>query len=69
MNKVKLKEQLEKLECVKKENQIAPEDAYVAYKDSKFEIVPETEGNTLDFNGAYQALSESSCWQKKEPLI
>lgn len=28
----------------KKENQIAPEDAYVAYKDSKFEIVPETEG-------------------------
>ena len=45
-DKVKLKEQLEKLECVKKENQTAPEDAYVAYKDSKFEIVPETEGNT-----------------------
>lgn len=44
-DKVKLKEQLEKLECVKKENQTAPEDAYVAYKDSKFEIVPETEGN------------------------
>ena len=41
-DKVKLKEQLEKLECVKKENQTAPEDAYVAYKDSKFEIVPET---------------------------
>ena len=32
-DKVKLKEQLEKLECVKKENQTAPEDAYVAYKD------------------------------------
>lgn len=30
-DKVKLKEQLEKLECVKKENQTAPEDAYVAY--------------------------------------
>ena len=44
-DKVKLKEQMEKLECVKKENQTAPEDAYVAYKDSKFEIVPETEGN------------------------
>ena len=41
-DKVKLKKQLEKLECVKKENQTAPEDAYVAYKDSKFEIVPET---------------------------
>ena len=47
-DKVKLKEQMEKLECVKKENQTAPEDAYVAYKDSKFEIVPETEGNTMD---------------------
>ena len=64
-DKVKLKEQLEKLECVKKENQTVPEDAYVAYKDSKFEIVPETEGNTLDFNGAYQALSEAVARQKK----
>ena len=64
-DKVKLKEQLEKLECVKKENQTAPEDAYVAYKDSKFEIVPETEGNTLDFNGAYQALSEAVAGKKR----
>ena len=64
-DKVKLKEQLEKLECVKKENQTAPEDAYVAYKDSKFEIVPETEGNTLDFNGAYQALSEAITDKKR----
>lgn len=64
-DKVKLKEQLEKLECVKKENQTAPEDAYVAYKDSKFEIVPETEGNTLDFNGAYQALSEAVTDKKR----
>ncbi len=62
---MKLKEQLEKLECVKKENQTAPEDAYVAYKDSKFEIVPETEGNTLDFNGAYQALSEAVASKKR----
>lgn len=64
-DKVKLKKQLEKLECVKKENQTAPEDAYVAYKDSKFEIVPETEGNTLDFNGAYQALSEAVTDKKR----
>ena len=34
-DKVKLKEQLEKLECVKKENQTAPEDAYVAYKEKE----------------------------------
>lgn len=58
-DKLKLKEQLEKLECVKKENQTEPEDAYVAYKDSKFEIVPETEGNSIDINNAYQALSEA----------
>ena len=64
-DKVKLKKQLEKLECVKKENQTSPEDAYVAYKDSKFEIVPETEGNTLDFNGAYQALSEAVASKKR----
>lgn len=64
-DKVKLKKQLEKLECVKKENQTAPEDAYVAYKDSKFEIVPETEGNTMDFNGAYQALSEAVTDKKR----
>ena len=64
-DKVKLKEQMEKLECVKKENQTAPEDAYVAYKDSKFEIVPETEGNPLDFNGAYQALSEAITDKKR----
>ena len=64
-DKVKLKKQLEKLECVKKENQTSPEDAYVAYKDSKFEIVPETEGNTLDFNGAYQALSEAVTDKKR----
>ena len=56
---------MEKLECVKKENQTAPEDAYVAYKDSKFEIVPETEGNTMDFNGAYQALSEAVTDKKR----
>ena len=45
-DKVKLKEQMEKLE-------------------SKFEIVPETEGNTLDFNGAYQALSEAVTDKKR----
>ncbi len=53
-DKVKLKKQLEKLECVKKENQTAPEDAYVAYKDSKFEIVPE---NGREYHGFQWSLS------------
>ena len=44
--------------CKKRESD-STRRCYVAYKDSKFEIVPETEGNTMDFNGAYQALSEA----------
>ena len=60
-DKVKLKEQLEKLECVKKENQTVPEDAYVAYKDSKFEIVPETEREYPGFQWSLSGTVRSSC--------
>ena len=56
-DKVKLKEQLEKLECVKKENQIAPENAYVSFSNSEFTIVPETEGSELNAREAYQMIS------------
>ena len=43
----------------RKENQVAPENAYVAYGDSQFEIVPETEGSKLDLKNAYNVLSEA----------
>ena len=49
-DKEKLKKQVKALNCAQKENQVAPENAYVAYGDSQFEIVPETEGSKLDFD-------------------
>lgn len=59
----KLKSQVKELECAKEENQVAPEDAYVAFAESRFEIVPETEGTQLEMRHAYntlvQAVSES----------
>ena len=39
----KLEEQVSSLNCAKKENQIAPENAYVSFSNSEFTIVPETE--------------------------
>ena len=48
------------LNCAQKENQVAPENAYVAVMgDSQFEIVPETEGSKLDLKNAYNVLSEA----------
>ena len=47
------------LNCAQEENQVAPEDAYVAYGESQFEIVPETEGSQLILKEAYNALSEA----------
>lgn len=58
-DKEKLKTQVKELECAKPENQVAPEDAYVAYGESQFEIIPETEGSELDMRQAYQMLSEA----------
>lgn len=58
-DKEKLKEQVKVLSCAQEENQVAPENAYVAYGDSQFEIVPETEGSELNLREAYNALSEA----------
>ena len=58
-DKQKLKEQVKALNCAQEENQVAPENAYVAYGDGQFEIVPETEGSELDLRQAYNALSEA----------
>ena len=58
-DKEKLKEQVKALSCAQEENQVAPENAYVAYGDSQFEIVPETEGSELNLREAYNALSEA----------
>ncbi|MCF0132339.1 MAG: peptidoglycan binding domain-containing protein [Blautia sp.] len=59
-----LENQLKSLECSKAENQVYPENAYVAYTDNKFEIIPETQGTALNIKRAYlsleKAISESS---------
>lgn len=47
------------LNCAKDENQVEPEDAYVTFKDTQFEIVPETEGSKLDLRSAYQLLDKA----------
>ncbi len=58
-DKTKLQEQIKTLECAKAENQVAPVNAYVAFNDTQFEIVPETEGSELDIKSAYKILEEA----------
>ncbi len=66
-DKQMLQSEILALDCAREENQVKPEDAYVAFKDTKFEIVPETEGSTLDFRGAYQLLDEAI--SEKQPTM
>lgn len=58
-NKEMLQNQVLQLNCAQKENQVAPENAYVAFADTQFEIVPETEGSELNVKQAYQILDEA----------
>lgn len=55
----KLKAQVKELNCAREENQQAPVDAYVAFADSQFEIVPETKGSQLEMRQAYHTLVEA----------
>lgn len=58
-SKEELQSQVLQLNCAQEENQIAPENAYVAFGDTEFEIVPETEGSELDVKQAYQILDDA----------
>ena len=58
-NKTLLQEQVKALDCAKEENQTAPENAYVAFQDNQFVIVPETEGSKLDIKAAYRILDDA----------
>lgn len=55
-NKTLLQEQLKSLNCAQAENQVEPENAYVAFQDNQFVIVPETEGSKLNIKEAYKLL-------------
>lgn len=54
-----LQNQVTSLNCARTENQVAPENAYVAYKDNQFQIVPETQGAQLNIKQAYQILDKA----------
>ena len=58
-DKSKLETQVKALNCEQKENQVAPENAYVSFNNSEFTIVPETEGTELKVKEAYQMISEA----------
>ena len=51
-----LQSQVKELKCAQAENQVEPENAYVALEGSEFTIVPETEGRKLKVKEAYKAL-------------
>ncbi len=51
-----LQSQVKELNCAQAENQVEPENAYVALEGSEFTIVPETEGSKLKVKEAYKAL-------------
>ena len=46
-DKEKVKTELEKLECMKPENQVQPKDAYITFEDTLFTIVPGEEGTAV----------------------
>lgn len=51
-----LQSEVRALNCAQAENQVEPENAYVALEGSEFTIVPETEGSKLKVKEAYKAL-------------
>ena len=52
-----MQEQLKTLSCAQAENQTEPENAYVAYQNGQFVIVPETVGSKLNIKEAYKVLN------------
>lgn len=58
-DKTKLENDVKSLNCAQKENQVAPENAYVSFNNYEFTIVPETAGSELKVKEAYQMISEA----------
>ena len=57
-DKTLLQQQVVSLNCARPENQTAPENAYVAFKDNQFQIVPE-QGTQLNVKQAYRLLDQA----------
>ena len=63
-DKTLLQNEVKALNCAQPENQVEPENAYVAMNGDEFTIVPETEGSKLKVKEAYKALDAAiSCSQ------
>lgn len=54
-----LQQQVLSLNCAQPENQTAAENAYVAFKDNQFQIIPETQGTQLNVKEAYKILDQA----------
>ena len=51
-----LQTEVKSLSCAQPENQVEPQNAYVALEGNEFTIVPETEGSKLKVKEAYKAV-------------
>ena len=61
-----LQQQVSQLECAKEENQVAPQNAYVAFQDSQFVIVPEDNGSTINVREAYNLVMNAVAKSEEE---
>lgn len=57
---------LQGLPQMQKSDMIAPEDAYLDYRDGKFQVIPEVEGTTLDTDKAEQVVTEAIRAEKEK---
>lgn len=65
-DKEKLQNEIKQLSCAKAENQVEPENAYVTFNDTQFEIVPETQGSKLNLKQAYRILEKAVSNSRKD---
>lgn len=64
-----LKEQMQSLTCMQKENQSDPKDAYVSdYQADGYRIVPEEQGSRIKKKKLLSALSDAFHHLRKEPI-
>lgn len=54
-----LREQVMALDCMQPEAMQAPADAYIAFQNGHFEIVPEVEGTTIDTEAFFDAVKKA----------
>ena len=64
-----LQSEVKELKCAQAENQVEPENAYVALEGSEFTIVPETEGSKLKVKEAYKSAGYRHFRKPDTPLI